>query len=69
MRNIRTKVIIGLVAILTAGSLFALKGKMRHHKIGRAENCEKMKSMDGDTKCKKHKSLVKLKSKQDLENQ
>lgn len=32
MKNTRAKIIIGTLAILTAGSLFAIKGKMMHHR-------------------------------------
>jgi len=60
MKNARTKIIVGLVAFLTAGSLFAIKGKMMHHrgmhhKKANVENCHGMQH-DADVN-KKSKNL------------
>jgi hypothetical protein len=60
MKNARTKIIVGLVAFLTAGSLFAIKGKMMHHrgmhhKKANVENCHGMQhDADVNKKSKNH---------------
>lgn len=59
MKNVRTKVIIGLVAIFTAGSLFAMKAKMMHHRKARMGDCQKMESR-GDMKLQDHHSHYKF---------
>ncbi len=47
----KSKIIIGVVAILTAGGLLAVKHKMRHHyKHHQIENCHKMMSSGCDMK-------------------
>ncbi|MDG1332326.1 MAG: hypothetical protein P8P74_08340 [Crocinitomicaceae bacterium] len=54
MKNTRTKVIVSVVAILTAGSLFAVKVKMMHHKKAKMGNCHAMRSADGHEKFQDH---------------
>jgi hypothetical protein len=59
----RAKIIVVLVAILTAGSLFALKGKMMHHRKGMIENCHNLKAEDGDKKFQDHHKHFKFEKK------
>lgn len=54
MKSTRTKVIVGLVAFLTAGSLFMVKGKMIHHRKAMMGDCHNMKTIDGDKKFQDH---------------